>query len=102
MIERIFGVMKRRFKVLTIPQEYGLWTQAQIMCTLAVVHNFMKINDPNNPLLKDKTLGRDSELDDNITTWHAGTQEERVRAAVRREEIALAMWEDYQSKRGHA
>ena len=72
MIERIFGVMKRCFKILTIPQEYDLYTQAQIVCALAVVHNFMKINDPDDPILTE-TLEMDLEIDDNVTTQCAGT-----------------------------
>ncbi len=93
--------MKRRFKILTIPQEYDLDTQARIVCALAVVHNFATINDPDDPLLTE-TLGPDSEIDDTgaDTIQRAGTQGERVRAAARREAIALAMWEDYRSRRG--
>jgi len=60
--------MKRRFKVLTIPQEYNLNTQAQIVSVLAVVHNFMKIQDPNDLLFKDKTLGSESDTDKSMTT----------------------------------
>lgn len=60
--------MKRRFKVLTIPQEYNLNTQAQIVSVLTVVHNFMKIQDPDDPLFKDKTLGSESDTDKSMTT----------------------------------
>jgi hypothetical protein len=93
--------MKKRFKILTIPQEYDLDTQAQIVCALAVVHNFMKTNDPDDPLWTE-TLELDSETDDTVTAQRAGTRGERARAAAHREAIALAMWEDYQSKRSHA
>ena len=66
MIEQIFGVMKKQFKILTLPQEYDLDTQAQIMCVLGVVHNFMKINDPDDPLFKDNTLELDLDTGDTV------------------------------------
>jgi len=94
--------MKRRFKILTIPQEYDLRTQAQIMCALAVVHNFLKIHDPDDQLFKDKTLGldTDTDTDDTVANQRDGTQGEWDRVGVRRETIALRMWEDYQSRKG--
>jgi len=94
--------MKKRFKVLTIPQEYNLKTQAQLVCALAVVHNFMKLQDPDDPLFKDNTIGSESEADDTATTQPTGSQRESgesKRAMVRREKIALAMWKDYQSNK---
>ena len=99
MIKRIFGVMKKRFKVLTIPQEYDLKTQAQIVCALGAVHNFMKLHDPDDPLFKDKTIGSESEEDDTMTTQHAVSEAEGKRATARRERIALTMWKDYKSKK---
>ena len=101
VIERIFSVMKKRFKVLTIPQEYDLEMQAQIMCALAVVHNFMKIHDPGDQSFKDDDMVFDSDGDNSITTWpgSVGSKRESARAAAHRETITHAMWEDYQSKK---
>jgi len=96
--------MKKRFKVLTISQEYNLKTQAQLMCTLAVVYNFMKLHDPDDPLFKDKNIGSelDSEGDDTTATWATGSQREHPeakRAMACRDKIAHAMWKDYWSKK---
>jgi len=96
--------MKKCFKVLAIPQEYNLKTQAQLVCTLAVVHNFMKLHDPDDPLFKDKNIGSelDSEGDDTAATQATGSQREPLeakRAMVHRDKITHAMWKDYRSKK---
>jgi hypothetical protein len=49
------GVLKRCFKVLTAAQEYPLKNQAHLVSALAVVHNFIRIHDPNDiPLAEDE------------------------------------------------
>ena len=98
MIKQIFGVMKKCFKVLTLPQEYNLETQAQIVCALGVVNNFMKVNDPDDPLFKDSTLELDPDMGDTAANRRAGSRE-RARAAARREKIARDMWKDYRYKK---
>ena len=90
--------MKKHFKVLRIPQEYDLETQAQIVCALAVVHNFMKIHDPDDPLFKDKTIGEGSDGGNTTTPTRVGSRSEQVRVAARRDAIAHSMWENYHSK----
>ena len=88
--------MKRRFKVLTIPQEYDLSIQAWIVSALAVVHNFMKIQDPNDLLFKDRTLGSESDTDESMT---AQGEVDWDSVSARRDKIAQDMWKDYQSNR---
>ena len=104
MIKQIFGVMKKCFKVLAIPQEYDLKTQAQLVCMLTVVHNFMKLHDPDDPLFKDKNIGSELDLegDDTTTTQATGSQREPLeakRVMVHRDKIAHVMWKDYWSKK---
>ena len=67
------------------------------MSALAVVHNFMKIHDPEDPLFKDKTLGSDSDTDESDTNQYGGMQQDRFSA--RREKIALDMWKAYRPKK---
>src|ERR1700734_2352747 len=45
VIERIFGVLKRRFRILVIPPEYSVKVQAQIPSALCAIHNFIRIHD---------------------------------------------------------
>jgi hypothetical protein len=97
VIERIFGVFKKRFKVLVVPQEYSLYTQAQIVSALAVLHNFIRIYDPDD-LLDDTSNNDEDELDIHGRLQNQVTAEERGRAVVRRDEIAKAMWADYSTR----
>jgi len=107
VIERIFGVVKRRFKVLVIAQEYSPETQSQLISGLAVIHNFIRAYDPAD-------IPEDTEMEtatgpneetariERMTAKLADRavgNEERNRAAERRETIALAMWEDYRCRR---
>jgi len=41
VIERIFGVLKWRFRILLLAPEYGLDVQAQIPTALCAIHNFI-------------------------------------------------------------
>ena len=104
VIERIFGVIKRRFKVLVIAQEYSLETQSQLISGLAVLHNFIRIHDPTDTLDEDlaeeePTNQDPGSIDNSNLRERALGNEERERAAERREAIARAMWQDYQHKR---
>ena len=47
MIKRIFGVLKKHFKVLLLAQEYSFATQAQLVPALTLLHNFIIIHNPS-------------------------------------------------------
>ena len=48
MIERIFGVLKRRFRILVCPPEYSMEIQARIPPALCALHNFICRADPTD------------------------------------------------------
>jgi hypothetical protein len=98
VIERIFGVLKRRFRILVYPAEISMDFQARIPAALAAIHNFIRIHDPND-------LEGFLEADDAERGFFAGelaegqtrTAEKR-RANTRRDRIAAEMWEQYQAE----
>ncbi|KAI7958710.1 hypothetical protein MJO28_002501 [Puccinia striiformis f. sp. tritici] len=45
MVERIFGCMKAKFKVLTTPSQHSIHQQVQLVYALAVVWNFLRRHD---------------------------------------------------------
>ena len=97
MIERIFGVVKRHFKVLVLAQEYSLDWQSQLVSALGVLHNFILANNPND------TIPYNVEAHNIVTNVLTARQEERVvtgveqaRAAEQRDRIANHMWHDYE------
>lgn len=96
VVEEIFGVVKRRFRLITAAPEYALKKQAKMVLVICVLHNFIRVHDPED-------------FDDNLpdeenTTTHASSDdhasfvsnEERRRANTLRDKIADNMWEQYQ------
>jgi hypothetical protein len=56
VIERIFGVVKRRFQILLLAPEYNLEIQARIPAALCVIHNFIAKYDSSDASLSENTL----------------------------------------------
>ena len=108
MIERIFGVLKRRYRILLLPPEYSLEIQSRLPAGLAAIHNFILTHNPpdgdSSELVDDAdqefrgngrpyegenpTVAADGEGDANFGN---------VEARLMRDEIAQAMWDDYQA-----
>jgi hypothetical protein len=98
VIERIFGVLKRRFKVLRTAPEYAFDTQVKLVYALTALHNFIQthiteeeeeVGLDDASVLREDTVGRRTEriIEDSTIT--------SSRMDARRDDIAEAMWEDY-------
>jgi hypothetical protein len=116
VIERIFGVFKRRFKLSTTAPEYPLKTQAMFIVAEGALHNFIRIHDPDDDTSnldnawieslqmfggsRAHALSNRSDTDEeDIQEGELGfeiTSEERERATRHRDDIAKAMWQQYQ------
>lgn len=114
VIERIFGVMKRQWRVLQFPPEYNMDVQALLPMALCALHNFTRRHDPDFGFNSDhdSDLGLDDDLlvagDDDVNGVSGLQGElaegpadagERRRADRRRDEIAAVMWADYVEER---
>jgi hypothetical protein len=103
VIERIFGVLKHRFRILILSPRYNLQVQAQIPAALCTIHNFICYHDPGEGPLQDETdstgAGSDDD-DDPADTSTADAPPGDVHGAnqmsVMRNSIASAMWDQYQ------
>jgi hypothetical protein len=89
--------------VLTAAQEYPLKDQAHLVSALAVVHNFIRIHDPNDiPLAEDEedqqANGQAGQTDQADQANQTHPVDERGRAAERRDRIARTMWRDYRHR----
>lgn len=100
VVERIFGVVKRRFRLINTAPEYLLKKQAKMVLALCVLHNFICVHDPQD--LDGATL---EDLNNYRQQSHTPTtddysthisHEERDRANDFRDRIAKQMWEQYQ------
>jgi hypothetical protein len=97
IIERIFGVLKRRFRILLIAPEYGLDIQARIPSALCAVHNFNRkhdLPDSEEAFPNDRAYFDDNDDTDNVP-HPTDDAEEGNNAGTMRDQIAQAMWDDY-------
>jgi hypothetical protein len=100
-IERIFGVLKRRFKILKAAPEYSIQTQIDIVLALTALFNFTRLRDGN---IVDNYISI-FETEENTEDIQPETQAiesnktNKVEARgmdILRDRIAEDMWKDYQ------
>jgi hypothetical protein len=97
-IERIFGVLKRKFKILQRPPEYTIRQQVQLVLALTAVHNFIASHSDRRT---DPDFEDLEEFD--VIDWSPSPppSAEDIVTPVRlamlhlRDEIAEQMWADY-------
>jgi len=102
IIEHIFGVLKRQWRILNNPPEYSMDIQARLPAGLCALHNFINHFDPDafyHPDFDaDDLMRRFDEPDiptDGGDDEHVPDGNETERAGLRRNAIAQAMWDDY-------
>ena len=103
VIERCFGVMKSRFKILAGARPFKMRAQARIVEALGVLQNFLlDLNEEEDP---GSDSDKESEHGDRLVDGAAELGHEYINAAedsgemeVRRNRIATAMWNAYQRR----
>jgi hypothetical protein len=97
VIERIFGVVKRKFKILNTTAEYSIDTQIYLIPALIALANFLTMHESiSQEELEeaDRDIQRESAAD--ITSaGEPANEPESSEMAARRDQIAKVMWEDY-------
>ncbi|KNZ62873.1 uncharacterized protein VP01_12136g1, partial [Puccinia sorghi] len=84
VIKRIFGVVKRRFKVFATGCHYNIEIQVKVIILMTFLHNFMQVNNPNDELTC-------------INIGYLPTSDRgSARDSSKRENITKKMWDDYQ------
>jgi len=97
VIECIFGVIKRRFRILLLAPEYGLDVQAQIPTALCAIHNFIQIHDADEAdVLRDSSYTANYDSGEDPPMMVVTGTDGQEGSDERRGCIAQAMWEDYQ------
>ena len=90
-IERCFGVLKRRFRILRTAPEYPMKIQVNLLYRLTAIHNYIRLHGG----LEDLERGLDPEEE---AIEEAPLELERRTNStmdIQRDEIARRMWEDY-------
>jgi hypothetical protein len=95
IIERIFGVLKRRYRILLLAPEYSMHIQARIPAALCALHNFISIHDPTEEVIYDDDHDNEDAAvaDDHIAPAAVAIGVDGP--SVRRDRIAQEMWDDY-------
>ena len=98
-IERIFGVLKNRFKLLTRQLEHPFSIQVQLVNAICCLHNIIRQVGGDDILDEDwlakERLGTNVlNNDDNVSTRVTTSREVAV-AKVKWDEIAIKMWRNY-------
>ncbi|KAJ6505136.1 hypothetical protein C8R45DRAFT_761237, partial [Mycena sanguinolenta] len=101
-----FGVIKHRWTILTRPPHYDMNIQSKIPSALVALHNFILDHDEEDidrwildEGAEDNLRGnrREQEIDfGHLSTTGWVSAAEKDRAEKTRDEIAKAMWDDYQ------
>jgi hypothetical protein len=101
VVERIFGVLKGRFRILSLAPQYSLQIQARIPAALSALHNFIRIHTRYDEAADEDDLEDDADAGDdqdsggdNFNLANNFNDDESAKAW--RDDIANAMWIDYQ------
>jgi len=99
IIERIFGVLKNRFRILLIGPGYSVEVQAKIPAALCAIHNFIRLHDFQEGELPEEVeqFARGADAGDAFVHQLDFIAADDNRVAERRDFIAQAMWNDYQN-----
>ena len=100
VVERIFGILKARFTILTSRPRYNLDIVARLPPALAALHNFIRIHDLNEigDFLQEDPVEPLERVAGELADGFPNAAERQV-ANERRDEIAQAMWAQYQAYR---
>ncbi|XP_068483377.1 uncharacterized protein [Phaseolus vulgaris] len=98
VIERTFGVLKKRFPIIASGTEphYDVDTMTKIVLACCILHNFLRGIDNDESLLEEL----DNELleqDVQSSTTHAREHDYRIGCDIR-DVIANEMWQDYMDR----
>ena len=100
-IERVFDIMKRRFRILRTAFEHSIRTQVGLIYALTGLNNF--IHQHNNGILDgidSEVTTEEAEVSDNVEDNDNSDDLDRVERGdkfmnAKREDIAIRMWVQY-------
>ncbi|PPD89536.1 hypothetical protein GOBAR_DD13522 [Gossypium barbadense] len=96
-VERVFGILKKRFRVLDAEPFWNFQTQIDIVLASCIIHNHIMGVDPSD--LLNQGLYEESEFDSIIQTLTEREERQEAREwSAKRDEIAETMWTDYMAR----
>ncbi|XP_017441285.2 protein ANTAGONIST OF LIKE HETEROCHROMATIN PROTEIN 1-like [Vigna angularis] len=98
VIERTFGVLKKRFPIIPSGTEphYGLETMTDIILCCCILHNFIRGVDNDDPLINEVDNELNEREEHNVSSSQVREDDYRLGSTIR-DAIADEMWQDYQN-----
>ncbi|XP_047179967.1 uncharacterized protein LOC124846694 [Vigna umbellata] len=98
VIERTFGVLKKRFPIITSGTEphYGLETMTNIILACCILHNFLRGMDHDDSLLDEVDNELNEREQHDVSSSQVREEDHRIGSSIR-DSIADHMWRDYQN-----
>ncbi|XP_021737923.1 uncharacterized protein LOC110704448 [Chenopodium quinoa] len=94
VMERAFGVLKKRFSVLDAEPFWPYETQVDVVLACCVLHNYLRGVDPNDPITREvevEMASQDLQHMGEVRTRRK-EREENQQIERKRKAIAMAMW----------
>ncbi|KAK9997380.1 hypothetical protein SO802_022066 [Lithocarpus litseifolius] len=96
-IEHCFGVLKTRLRVLDAKSFWSFETQVNVVLACGLIHKHIVEVDTIDPILD--AVNRDTQYEScGVQQTQRETLEEIREWVKKRDEICLAMWEDYNAR----
>ncbi|XP_021860979.2 protein ALP1-like isoform X2 [Spinacia oleracea] len=89
-VERAFGVLKKRFRVLDAEPFWPFKTQVDVVLACCVIHNYLRGVDPNDPIAREVDMEMNSQ-DARAPLTQREVREETKECVKKRNAISLAM-----------
>lgn len=110
VIERSFGILKKRWSILRTPSFFDIKTQIRMINACFVLHNFIRYEQQYDPILEVQDLELLSVVDEELTNQHGETITSNVANEVTtiqvseawttfRDTLAMDMFVEYQHRR---
>ena len=96
VVERIFGVVKRQFRLMVAALEYSLETQTKIVPALCALHNFICVYNPEENMGLEELSAWAPRRGQEDYSHQGVSAQEKARANTKRDVIAKEMWRQYQ------
>ena len=96
VVECIFGIVKRWFRLMVAAPEYSLETQTKIVPALCALHNFICVYNPEENIGLEELSAQAPRRSPEDFSHQGISVQEKARANTKRDVIAQEMWRQYQ------
>lgn len=101
-VERCFGVLKKRFRVIDVEPFWSFKTQVDVVLACCIIHNYVKGVDPMDSIMEEVNNEMARNPNPRVQQTQREVQEENREWVSKSDEIGDAMWEDYIARRNRS